>query len=276
MAPPRGEQHSEGDPTGHQLPQPKKQGFVYWLGWILTRSISLVWLRLWPKGQRHIPRDGAVIFVANHQSHLDPPLLGSCSPRPVTFIARGTLASNSFMCWLLPRMGTLLVHRDAPAKSQMQTALNVLKQGGCIGVFPEGTRSTDGCVHEFRGGVEFLARRSRAKVVPVGIGGSGRSMGKGKSWPRPTKVSLRFGPPWDAKELKAPDALERLRVAVASLADAPLAEAANPTTSDDSAVAAHAAAGVENTASQDGPEACSSRSGAHAGSGRSVISGEGD
>ena len=146
-------------------------------------SFSKVWFRLRVEGRENWPAEGPVIVVANHSSYLDPPMVGISSPRWLLFLAQAGLAKFAPARWWMARVGVTLIDRDAPSKEALRLLSDSLKAGHPVGIFPEGTRSKDGSVGPFRNGVEFLVRRTKAVILPVGIDGSFRAMSRKAWWP---------------------------------------------------------------------------------------------
>lgn len=143
-----------------------------------------------------------VMFVSNHSSHLDAPLLLCSLPRDwARRTAVGAAADYFFDVWWRS-MATALVFNAFPierAGSQRSTgtARELVMDGWSLLVFPEGTRSRDGWVQRFRFGAARLAIELQIPVVPVAIRGAFAAMPRGRSWPRPGRfpVSVRYGPP---------------------------------------------------------------------------------
>lgn len=134
--------------------------------------------------RRRIPREGAVLVVANHVSFLDPMLVGSAmSDRQFSPMARDTLFMG-FFGRLLRSYGCIPVRREGGDAAAMKAALGELAAGRCVAIFPEGTRSEDGTMQPFRRGVLLLVRRARVRVVPMGVAGSHEAWPKGRSRPR--------------------------------------------------------------------------------------------
>lgn len=202
-------------------------GLVYGLSKALVWCWSKLWLRFSIVDAHHVPLTGPVLIVANHTSYLDPPLLGTASPRYVQFLAQAGLAKVGPLRWWMAKVGVALIDRSAPSKDVLRMLSEALEAGGCVGLFAEGTRSHDGSVGPFRSGVEFLVRRTGATVVPAGIDGASRSFPRGVKFPRPVKCTVRFGAPRSAEQVLASGGVEALRQEVARLAQAPLRTSAH-------------------------------------------------
>lgn len=170
--------------------------------------------------------DGPVIFVANHTSHLDTPLI-LCSLPPVwrRKTAVAAAADYFFDTWWRAT-GSAMVFNTFPIErrsgSLSSTPGDLLEGGWSMVVFPEGTRSPDGWTRPFRHGAAFLALRHGVPVVPIGIRGSFAAMPRGRGWPVPGRpaVTVRFGEPLRAAEGEgARDLGTRIESAVARLVD---------------------------------------------------------
>jgi 1-acyl-sn-glycerol-3-phosphate acyltransferase len=134
----------------------------------------------------------------------------------VCFAARDTLARSRFLAWVMRESGVVLVRRGAAEKSAVEAMIAHVAAGDCVAIFPEGTRSPDGSLGEFKPGALLVARRARSPIVPCAIRGAFLAWPRGRSLPRPSPISIRFGPPIDPS---APGALDALVAAVASLAE---------------------------------------------------------
>ena len=151
--------------------------------------------RLQARGTEHVPRTGAVVIVANHSSLLDPPLVGSAAPRPLTYLAKAELFDIPLLGALIRGVNARPLRRDGADAGALRTALKVLDAGGALLVFPEGTRGPEGALREAKAGAALLAVLSGAPVVPAYVKGSGAAWPKGRTLPRPAKVVVTFGPP---------------------------------------------------------------------------------
>jgi len=181
---------------------------------LLKLTVSLlVWLLLRPQvdGRDNIPRKGPVILASNHLSFFDSVLIPIVSPRPVTFLAKeeyftGTGLKGRLSRWFFTTMGHIPVRRDDPRAGQrsLDDALTVLSEGGAFGIYPEGTRSRDGRLHDGKTGVAWLALSGHAPVIPVAIVDTQKVQPVGSRFPRVfarffhgARVQVHFGPPID-------------------------------------------------------------------------------
>ena len=146
-------------------------------------------------GQEHIPTDGSVLVVSNHQSHFDPPCVGACIPRQSNFLARDTLFKNKIFGTMIRGLGAVPIDREGKALSGLKETLRRLKRGGIVLVFPEGTRSPDGQIKTFQAGFSTLAVRSKSPIVPAAIAGAYEAFPRGKKFPGLGRLAVVFGEP---------------------------------------------------------------------------------
>lgn len=145
-------------------------------------------------GTENIPKDGAVVFCGNHRSFLDPPLIEvTCKRDDTRFIAKKELTENKFLAFLGYIFEAILVNRDSKDVIALKESLKTLKSGGCIAVFPEGTRNGMEKGEKAKGGASFFALNSDAKVIPVGIKGGNKPF---------QKVIITYGKPLNFDEYK--------------------------------------------------------------------------
>lgn len=161
--------------------------------WCPCWVIALAAFHFRPTGRRHVPIRGPVLLVGNHQSHLDPVLVGIACPRQMRSLARHTLFFWP-LSWLIRSLGAVPIDRERGGLAGVKTALQLLRAGEVVLVFPEGTRTRDGRLQPLLPGFVSLARRSAATIVPVAIDGAFAAMPRGCVLPRPCPISLTFCP----------------------------------------------------------------------------------
>ena len=146
-------------------------------------------------GRRNVPMQGSLVVVANHGSHLDPPLLGHALGRPVAFMAKEELFKVPLLAPLIRALAAYPVKRGASDREAIRTATARLNEGWATGVFLDGTRQADGRINQPMPGAALLAARSGSPLLPVAIINSHRALGTGQSLPRLVPIQLRIGEP---------------------------------------------------------------------------------
>jgi 1-acyl-sn-glycerol-3-phosphate acyltransferase len=178
--------------------------------------------------------DPPAIFVANHHSHIDTPLLLTSLPvrfRHKTVVGAAAdyfFTSRPKSAWSALSIGAIPIERHRVNRRSADLAAQLLDEGWSLVVFPEGGRSPDGWGQEFRGGAAYLSVRCHVPVVPVHVEGTRRVLKKGDRYPRPvgapfgrgSGVHVTFGPPLTAQLSEDSRRLSvRIEAAVAALAD---------------------------------------------------------
>jgi len=194
---------------------------AYWAMWT-TFTLAYSFRR---RGWHHIPRTGPVLIIANHQSMLDPILVGLASRRYLSFLARHTLFQQLLLGPLIRSLNAIPIDRSF-GKEGIQTVLHALETGHAVVMFPEGERTHSGEVQPLKAGVSLLIRRVRCPIVPVGIAGAYAAWNRFRRWPRlaplfvpPTDATLAvsIGPPLDPLRylnMSRTQMLEELRQAI--------------------------------------------------------------
>jgi 1-acyl-sn-glycerol-3-phosphate acyltransferase len=168
--------------------------FWYAMLWCPCYAIAQVWFRFRFSGKAVVPVEGPVLLVSNHQSNLDPVLVGIACPRQLKYLARQGLFFWPFSLWIRS-LGAVPIDRERGALAGIRTTLDLLKKGNAVLVFPEGSRTPDGNLFPMLPGFCLLARRSGATIVPVGIVGAYHALKRGTIFARPHPIRLAFGPP---------------------------------------------------------------------------------
>jgi len=170
--------------------------FGRWLTWLTF----LLAFRFRAFGVGHVPMSGGVLLVSNHQSYLDPVLLGVGQPRMMSFMARRSLFRNALFGGLLRLLNAFPVTRTGRDVSAFREAVNRLKAGRCLVVFPEGTRTHNGEIAPLRSGAFAMAQRARVPVVPAVVEGAFHVWGRGRGI-RPGQIMVAYGPPLAAEDV---------------------------------------------------------------------------
>ncbi len=161
-----------------------------------ARILFSVFFRIRVFGRENVPPDGGIIFASNHQSFLDPPLVGVGLNRQVHYMARKSLFGHlRLFTWLIESLNAFPVARDRGDVTAVRETLRRLKRGAAILVFPEATRTYKGEIRAFRPGLFALAGRWGVPVVPTAIEGAYESWPRTRSFPMPARVMVGFGRP---------------------------------------------------------------------------------
>ena len=164
-------------------------------------------IKLTINGKENIPQTGNVLFVGNHQSMLDIVTMLLAVNRPMGFVAKESLAKLWLIRTWIECIGSVFIARGESRKA-LQTIINsakIVKGGHSLMIYPEGTRSKDGSLGEFKPGSLKIASRGEAAIVPVATDGNYKALPAGSIWLRATQVSLTFLPPISAQEVQAED-----------------------------------------------------------------------
>ena len=130
-----------------------------------------IFLRYEVKGKENIPREGGAVICANHIHLLDPAAIAVNTERTVSFLAKKELYGNRFNIWFFGKLNAIPIQRDGTDALGALKAMRVLKSGGILGIFPEGTRERNRGLMEFKGGAAMLAVKTKVPIVPVYIQG---------------------------------------------------------------------------------------------------------
>jgi 1-acyl-sn-glycerol-3-phosphate acyltransferase len=172
---------------------------------MLARPIATFGFRLRVHGRHHVPATGGVLLVANHQSYLDPVMIGLMLHRPMCYLAKSELFENNrFFAWLIRSLNAFPVKQGAGDVGAVKEMLKRLGEGWMLTMFPEGSRTENGQIGPIEKGVALVLRRADADVacVPVAIEGSYDAWPKGRKFPRPYPIDVLFGPPLRLEKLK--------------------------------------------------------------------------
>ncbi len=138
--------------------------------------------------------NGGLLVVSNHQSFWDPPLVGSGCGRQLNYLARESLFRVPGFGRLIRALGARPVRRGAVDSRALKTVLRLLREGHALLMFPEGTRTRDGKLGQFKPGAAAIALRCAVPVLPVCVEGSYRSWPRSHPLPKAAPMAVAFGP----------------------------------------------------------------------------------
>lgn len=153
-------------------------------------------------GLRHVPQTGKAIIASNHLSFSDSVFMPLVVSRKVTFLAKSEYFTSPGIKGFIKKitfksLGQVPVDRSGGRRSEaaLLTGLNLLSEGACIGIYPEGTRSPDGKLYKGRTGIARMALESGAPVIPVAMLNTAEIQPTGQVVPKVMQVEMRFGEP---------------------------------------------------------------------------------
>jgi 1-acyl-sn-glycerol-3-phosphate acyltransferase len=159
----------------------------YWFCYHLIKICGRVFFRFRVVHRERMINHGPVILASNHESYLDPPLVGAVASRAIFFLARKSLLAGPFFGWLLPKLNVIPVDQEGGDRSALKALIRILKAGEGTLVFPEGERTLDGRLRPALPGLGFVIAKTLAPVVPM------RIFGAREAWPRGSR-RVRFRP----------------------------------------------------------------------------------
>ena len=177
------------------LPDPKVRGLVWCILQVICQNLFCFWLGFRASGNRRLEDSDGGLIVSNHQSFLDPLLIGLPFQRPVSFLARDSLFRIPMIGWILRKTHVMPINRDGASTVSLRETIRRLQRGYLVGIFPEGTRSETGAVGRFKPGFVAILRRGNRPLFPVGVSGAFQALNRRSWFLKPTRVRVVFGSP---------------------------------------------------------------------------------
>jgi 1-acyl-sn-glycerol-3-phosphate acyltransferase len=137
--------------------------------------------------------EGPCIIAANHCSYLDPPLVGVACQRAIHYLARKSLLDIPVLGPILPQLNVIPVDQKNADRSALMGAIRVVKNGGAVLIFPEGSRSWDGDLQTAQPGIGMIVAKTGAPVVPVRVFGTFETYPRGATLPRLSSIKVAIG-----------------------------------------------------------------------------------
>lgn len=168
--------------------------WIYWLGWMSFGAAfrSIFGLRI--IGTEHLITEGPVLVASNHQSYLDPPLIGNLYKDEMVYLARKTLFTP-ITRWVYKNWNAIPVDQDKPDMASLKTIIRKLKEGHRVLVFPEGSRTLDGQLGDAAPGIGLIAVKSGAPIQPLRISGAREALPRGSARIRFARITVHVAPP---------------------------------------------------------------------------------
>jgi len=167
----------------------------YQLVRFLVVSICRTYCRMTVTGREYIPKSGGFILAPVHRSYIDTPIASGCTRRRLRFMGKDTLWKRQPFNWTLSALGGFPVTRGSADREAISRAIRVLQSGEPLVLFPEGERKSGAAVQPLMDGAAYVGCKAGVPIIPVGIGGSERVMGKGAKFVYPRKVVVIIGEP---------------------------------------------------------------------------------
>jgi len=172
---------------------------------VFARLIGVLLFQIRCRGRQHMPPRGAVLICSNHQSVLDPVLVGLAFDRRLNYLARDSLFRFTPLRWLIQYLDAIPIDREGLGLAGLRESLRRIKRGEIVLIFPEGTRTPDGSVHALHSGFCALARRGNVTLLPVGIDGAFDAWPRSAIVPHPTPIHVCVGEPLSPEQIRSLD-----------------------------------------------------------------------
>lgn len=168
--------------------------WIYWLGWMSFGAAYRTLFGLRVIGAENLILSGPVLVASNHQSYLDPPLIGNLYKTEMVFFARKSLFKG-FGKWLYPQWNAIPIDQEKPDMSSMKTVIRNLREGWRVLVFPEGARTLDGEIGAAAPGIGMIAAKAGVPIQPVRICGADQALPRGSGKITLARITVKVGPP---------------------------------------------------------------------------------
>lgn len=170
---------------------------VYWFLWLLFNAIGRLFFRYRVIGQEGIPKQGGLLIAANHASYLDIPFLGCGIPRRVAFLGRQDLFPFPGLRPVFRWLGWIPIRVDRFDRGGLGKAIQLIRSGKAVVIYPEGRRSPDGRLRPGKPGIGTIVAATRCPVVPAYIAGTYDALPPGSARLRFAPIRVTFGKPID-------------------------------------------------------------------------------
>ena len=168
---------------------------IYSITCFVLRMLCRVLFRYKSFGLENVPKQGSLIIVSNHVSHIDPIAVGAFIPRKLNYLGKKELFKGKFFGWYFDKLRIIPVDRNALAHSSLKKIMKKIKEGIPIVIFPEGTRSNGKSFREPEIGAAYFALKFNLPVLPAYAKGTEKALPKGARFIRLKPVRVYYGKP---------------------------------------------------------------------------------
>ncbi len=178
--------------------------WIYWAGYNTFKCLGRALFDLQVVHPERLIQDQPVLIAANHESFVDPPLIGVSYDEEIHYLARKTLFKGPTK-WLYPRWNAIPVDQENPDMSSLKTVIKKLKEGKRVLVFPEGERTLDGSLGAGQPGIGLIVSKAKVPVQPIRIVGARQALPRGSGRMKCHPIRIIVGEPiyFDEARLKA-------------------------------------------------------------------------
>ncbi|REK17188.1 MAG: 1-acyl-sn-glycerol-3-phosphate acyltransferase [Planctomycetota bacterium] len=169
---------------------------------VVCRMLFVVVFRMRARGREYLPAEGGGLVLSNHQSHLDPVIVGLTCDRRMNYVARTTLFRFAPFRWLINSLDAIPIDREGGGRAGLKETLKRVKRGELVLLFPEGTRTPDGEVHRIKPGFCYIARRANVPIFIVAFDGAYDAWPRDHKLPRRSVIHLQYAPPITTAEFE--------------------------------------------------------------------------
>jgi len=190
---------------------PITKGRINYMFYDVVRAICWLLLKIFWRmeviGIENLPESGGLIIASNHVSYLDPAVLAASLNRKIYFIAKKEVFKNGFISFIFKNLNAISVDRGNTDILAFKKAINILREKKVLGIFPEGTRSSNGELQELKLGAIKIAMKTGVPILPVGIIGTHKIYPRGIIFPIlfKHKIIVKYGAPQYLNQLKLRD-----------------------------------------------------------------------
>jgi 1-acyl-sn-glycerol-3-phosphate acyltransferase len=191
-------------------PNPIDRSLFYRCCQVICRLVTTVLFDLKVSGKENMPKTGGVLLLSNHQSYLDPVLIGVQLHRPLSYLGKSELFRNPVLSWLFRKLNAIPLQQGAGDIHALRETIKLLKEGHILTIFPEGSRTETGEMIPLQPGFTLVVRKAGVPIVPVVLDGSFQAWRRGQKMFKPYPIRVKFGTVLNVQGLKPEEIVKLL------------------------------------------------------------------